>query len=121
MEVPVTQAKKRGSQKGQRSRKNQSSKSTDGKKNTTKKVEEKPAKEEEEDSEDEGELCFICTEPIVTFAVAQCDHRTCHRCTLRLRALYETRNCAYCKVSSFNKTINFFYIWYNSFSLPFKN
>lgn len=50
--------------------------------------------------EDEGELCFICTEPIVTFAVASCDHRTCHKCTLRLRALYETRNCAYCKASS---------------------
>jgi hypothetical protein len=49
-------------------------------------------------SEDEGELCFICAEPVVTYAVAQCDHRTCHRCTLRLRALYETRNCAYCKV-----------------------
>lgn len=50
------------------------------------------------ESDDEGELCFICTEPVITFAVAQCDHRTCHRCTLRLRALYETRNCAYCKV-----------------------
>lgn len=49
-------------------------------------------------SDDEDELCFICTEPVVTYAVAQCDHRTCHRCTLRLRALYETRNCAYCKV-----------------------
>ncbi|KAI8088057.1 uncharacterized protein B0P05DRAFT_631374 [Gilbertella persicaria] len=42
-------------------------------------------------------LCFICTEPVSTYAVAQCDHRTCHRCSLRLRALYETRNCAYCK------------------------
>ncbi|GAN04033.1 C2H2 finger domain protein [Mucor ambiguus] len=49
-----------------------------------------------QDDED-GELCFICTEPIKTFAVAQCDHRTCHKCTLRLRALYDTRNCAYCK------------------------
>lgn len=55
----------------------------------------------ESESEDEGELCYICTEPMVTFAVAECGHRTCHRCTLRLRALYETRNCAYCKVSFF--------------------
>lgn len=49
-------------------------------------------------SEASGELCFICTEPIVTYAVGACDHRTCHLCALRLRALYETRNCAYCKV-----------------------
>ncbi|KAI8360898.1 hypothetical protein EDC96DRAFT_512933 [Choanephora cucurbitarum] len=47
--------------------------------------------------EEEGELCFICTEPVSIFAVSECDHRTCHKCTLRLRALYETRNCAYCK------------------------
>lgn len=53
----------------------------------------------ESESEDEGELCYICTEPMETFAVAECGHRTCHRCTLRLRALYGTRNCAYCKVS----------------------
>ncbi|KAG2173504.1 hypothetical protein INT44_007095 [Umbelopsis vinacea] len=54
----------------------------------------KPVPEEEED---EGELCFICTEPVATFAVSECNHRTCHICSLRLRALYKTRNCAYCK------------------------
>lgn len=54
---------------------------------------------EEESEEEEGELCFICTEPVTTFAVSECDHRTCHRCSLRLRALYKTHNCAYCKVS----------------------
>ncbi|CEP19248.1 hypothetical protein [Parasitella parasitica] len=47
--------------------------------------------------QEDDELCFICTEPVRMFAVGQCDHRTCHKCTLRLRALYETRNCAYCK------------------------
>ncbi|KAI9477923.1 MAG: hypothetical protein EXX96DRAFT_636421, partial [Benjaminiella poitrasii] len=51
----------------------------------------------EEEGDDE-ELCFICTEPVVTYAVGPCDHRTCHKCTLRLRALYKTRNCAYCKI-----------------------
>jgi hypothetical protein len=56
----------------------------------------KPVTEEEEEEE---ELCFICTEPVATFAVAECNHRTCHICSLRLRALYKTRNCAYCKVS----------------------
>jgi hypothetical protein len=42
--------------------------------------------------------CFICTENIVIFAVSDCNHRTCHLCSLRLRALYKTKNCAYCKV-----------------------
>lgn len=55
-------------------------------------------KDSDTSSEASGELCFICTEPIVTYAVGACDHRTCHLCALRLRALYETRNCAYCKV-----------------------
>ncbi|CAG8566433.1 5786_t:CDS:10 [Diversispora eburnea] len=41
--------------------------------------------------------CFICAEPIIYYALADCNHRTCHLCTLRLRALYESKNCAYCK------------------------
>lgn len=68
-------------------------------------------KKVESESEDEEELCFICTEPVTTFAVSECDHRTCHRCSLRLRALYETRNCAYCKVSFFFLLI-FIYSFY---------
>ncbi|KAL9555386.1 hypothetical protein MBANPS3_002385 [Mucor bainieri] len=76
------------------------------KKPVVKKTQEAPSQQQEEqeegsssseDDDQDGELCFICTEPIKTFAVAPCDHRTCHKCTLRLRALYETRNCAYCK------------------------
>ncbi|KAI1318761.1 hypothetical protein EDD11_005832 [Mortierella claussenii] len=49
----------------------------------------------EEDVEQHS--CFICTENIVIFAVSDCNHRTCHLCSLRLRALYKTKNCAYCK------------------------
>ncbi|KAI8971242.1 hypothetical protein BDB01DRAFT_811860 [Pilobolus umbonatus] len=45
----------------------------------------------------EYELCDICTEPIHIYAVSDCDHRTCHRCALRLRALYDTHHCPYCK------------------------
>ncbi|KAF9582459.1 hypothetical protein BGW38_000187 [Lunasporangiospora selenospora] len=52
-----------------------------------------------EAAEDPGEQhsCFICTEDVVIFAVSDCNHRTCHLCLLRLRALYKTKNCAYCK------------------------
>jgi hypothetical protein len=73
----------------------------DKKSKQNKKQNKKPAVINDEESDAE-ELCFICTEPITTFAVADCDHRTCHKCALRLRALYETRSCAYCKVSIYN-------------------
>lgn len=84
--------------------KNQNPRKNNGKQSNkqVKKPVVKNSQEEEGSSsseEEDGELCFICTEPIKTFAVAQCDHRTCHKCSLRLRALYDTRNCAYCKVS----------------------
>ncbi|KAF9425296.1 hypothetical protein BGZ76_003328 [Entomortierella beljakovae] len=45
----------------------------------------------------EEHSCYICTENIVIFAVSDCNHRTCHLCSLRLRALYKTKNCAFCK------------------------
>ncbi|KAG0314899.1 hypothetical protein BGZ99_007779 [Dissophora globulifera] len=51
----------------------------------------------EDDDSVEQHSCFICTENIVIFAVSDCNHRTCHLCSLRLRALYKTKNCAYCK------------------------
>ena len=47
----------------------------------------------------EAEVCFICASPVVHNAVAPCNHRTCHICALRLRALYKTRACAHCRVS----------------------
>ncbi|KAI9030830.1 hypothetical protein CLU79DRAFT_731682 [Phycomyces nitens] len=62
-------------------------------------------KSSEHTDEDEEELCFICTEPIVTYAVSACDHRTCHLCAVRLRALYGIRQCAYCKAEQ--KTVVF--------------
>ena len=46
----------------------------------------------------EAEVCFICASPVVHNAVAPCNHRTCHICALRLRALYKTRACAHCRV-----------------------
>ncbi|RIA92445.1 hypothetical protein C1645_691711 [Glomus cerebriforme] len=42
-------------------------------------------------------ICFICAGPVQYFAVSECNHRLCHLCSLRLRALYENKNCAYCK------------------------
>ncbi|KAF7725821.1 hypothetical protein EC973_009244 [Apophysomyces ossiformis] len=69
------------------------------------KVTKQAATQNNEEEDEDAELCFICTEPIVTYAVSACDHRTCHLCALRLRSLYKTRNCAYCKAEQ--KTVVF--------------
>ncbi|CAI6341852.1 unnamed protein product [Periconia digitata] len=49
---------------------------------------------------EEGEVCFICASPVQHLAVAPCNHRTCHICSLRLRALYKTKTCAHCRTES---------------------
>ncbi|CAG8437234.1 9264_t:CDS:2 [Funneliformis mosseae] len=41
--------------------------------------------------------CFICAEPVQYYAVPECNHKSCHVCSLRLRALYKSKDCAYCK------------------------
>ena len=48
----------------------------------------------------EAEVCFICASPVVHNSVAPCNHRTCHICALRLRALYKTRACAHCRTEA---------------------
>ncbi|KAK2796716.1 hypothetical protein FQN51_009054 [Onygenales sp. PD_10] len=52
---------------------------------------------EEEEEEEDSEVCFICASAIDHTAVAPCNHRTCHICALRLRALYKTKACAHCR------------------------
>ncbi|EOQ99534.1 LIM domain and RING finger protein [Wallemia ichthyophaga EXF-994] len=42
-------------------------------------------------------VCFICAEPVSIWALGPCSHRTCHTCTLRLRALFKNRECTFCK------------------------
>lgn len=59
-------------------------------------------KGEGEDGEGvEAEVCFICASPVVHNSVAPCNHRTCHICALRMRALYKTKDCAHCRVRLF--------------------
>lgn len=47
---------------------------------------------------DDGEICFICASRVEHTSVSPCDHRTCHICALRLRALYKNKACAHCRV-----------------------
>lgn len=50
--------------------------------------------------DEEPETCYICAEPIKYFVLGTCSHRTCHVCSLRLRALYKKKECTFCKVST---------------------
>lgn len=47
---------------------------------------------------DDAAVCWICAEPVKYYSVSQCNHRTCHVCGLRLRALYKKLECTFCKV-----------------------
>lgn len=46
---------------------------------------------------DEGEICFICAQPVQYYALGVCSHRTCHVCAIKMRALYDKRECTFCK------------------------
>ncbi len=50
------------------------------------------------DTADDGTVCWICAEPVKYWSVSECNHRTCHVCALRLRALYKKLECTFCKV-----------------------
>lgn len=53
--------------------------------------------EGEQDTDED--VCWICAEPVKYYSLSECNHRTCHVCALRLRALYKKLECAFCKVS----------------------
>lgn len=45
------------------------------------------------------DICWICAEPVKYYSLSECNHRTCHVCAIRLRALYKKTDCTFCKVS----------------------
>ncbi|CAG5175275.1 uncharacterized protein ALTATR162_LOCUS8034 [Alternaria atra] len=55
---------------------------------------------QQSDEDDDAEVCFICASPVQHTAVAPCNHRTCHICSIRMRALYKTKACAHCRTES---------------------
>jgi hypothetical protein len=62
------------------------------------------------DDADDGEVCFICASTVEHTSVSPCNHRTCHICALRLRALYKNKGCAHCRVCLF-LAFPFFFGW----------
>ncbi|KAM0787208.1 hypothetical protein ACM66B_006447 [Microbotryomycetes sp. NB124-2] len=55
------------------------------------------AQADEADEDDDGAVCFICAEVAQLWALGECNHRTCHTCSIRLRALYKKKECTFCK------------------------
>ncbi|RFU80524.1 hypothetical protein TARUN_1643 [Trichoderma arundinaceum] len=53
-----------------------------------------------EDDDDDADICFICANPVAHHSIAPCNHKTCHICGLRMRALYKTKDCAHCRTSA---------------------
>jgi len=60
----------------------------------------KPSRQPSEDEDADAEVCFICASPVQHTAVAPCNHRSCHICSIRMRALYKTKACAHCRTES---------------------
>jgi Zinc finger, C3HC4 type (RING finger) len=54
-----------------------------------------------ENDDPDSELCFICGNSMKEryFSLAPCNNAFCHNCSLRLRALYKSTNCPFCKVT----------------------
>ncbi|KAF8175993.1 hypothetical protein BJ912DRAFT_1146929 [Pholiota molesta] len=71
------------------------------------------------------EVCWICAEPVKYYSVSECNHRTCHVCALRLRALYKKTQCTFCKVPQthviFTTSTDALYESYTPEAIPFKD
>ena len=51
------------------------------------------------ETDGDSDVCWICAEPVKYYSLSECNHRTCHVCAIRLRALYKKTDCTFCKVS----------------------
>ena len=60
----------------------------------------KPMLQQSDNEDEDAEVCFICASPVQHTAIAPCNHRTCHICSIRMRALYKTKACAHCRTES---------------------
>ncbi|KAK4053354.1 hypothetical protein OIO90_003966 [Microbotryomycetes sp. JL221] len=78
-----------------------------------------------QDEDDEGAVCFICAEVVQLWALGECNHRTCHTCSIRLRALYKKKECTFCKTELprviFTVDSDKPYSEYSPTSLPFSD
>ncbi|KAG6831163.1 hypothetical protein H0H87_005988 [Tephrocybe sp. NHM501043] len=77
------------------------------------------------DANDDLDVCWICAEPVKYYSVSDCNHRTCHVCALRLRALYKKLDCTFCKEPQptviFTVSADQLFSSYTSESIPYKD
>ncbi|KAG2052778.1 hypothetical protein BDR06DRAFT_982964 [Suillus hirtellus] len=67
------------------------------------------------------EVCWICAEPVKYYSVSACNHRTCHVCALRLRALYKKLDCTFCKGVIFTTSPDALFSSYTPDMIPHKD
>lgn len=71
----------------------------------------------EKDEKEDFSTCIICTEDVKVYSLGVCNHPICHICSLRLRLLYNSKECPYCKTELenviFTKNENRLYEQYN--------
>ncbi|KAH9950224.1 hypothetical protein B0H21DRAFT_562086 [Amylocystis lapponica] len=74
---------------------------------------------------DDSAVCWICAEQVKYYSVSECNHRTCHVCALRLRALYKKLECTFCKESQpsviFTKSPDALWASYTPDLIPYKD
>ncbi|KAJ2845859.1 hypothetical protein IWW36_004612 [Coemansia brasiliensis] len=92
MDSETVSRSKAGTRPNNRNRPRKGKQSQVGKASNDKATESK----ESVDAGDEA-VCFICADTVEFYAVGPCDHRTCFRCNLRLRELFKSKACPYCK------------------------
>ncbi|KAM3565073.1 hypothetical protein ARSEF4850_001570 [Beauveria asiatica] len=56
--------------------------------------------DDDKNDDDNEDVCFICANPVAHHSIAPCNHKTCHICGLRMRALYKTKDCAHCRTEA---------------------
>ena len=48
-------------------------------------------------TDDIQEICSLCNETITIYAVGECDHPICFKCSARMRVLCDQIYCAICR------------------------
>jgi hypothetical protein len=66
-------------------------------KETTSKVVQFDSRRHPQKDKDEGSVCLVCHDRTDIYALGQCDHPICHRCSTRMRVLCGLNYCPICR------------------------
>ncbi|ODV87144.1 hypothetical protein CANARDRAFT_179497, partial [[Candida] arabinofermentans NRRL YB-2248] len=54
----------------------------------------------EKESEDDENSCIVCADNIIIASISNCNHKVCHKCCFRQRALYNKKLCLVCRTEN---------------------